>query len=74
MIDFSAIKNLNLELKFGKSGQNGRGGDGGSILIFTKRILGSGKIRAEGGNGKIGEKGEISILLQEKTNLKEIFR
>lgn len=32
------------------------GGDGGKIFIFSKEIVGNGKIQADGGDGKQGGK------------------
>jgi len=46
--------------------QIGKGGDGGTIFIFTNKIKGKGKIIADGGYGLIGGKGgRIQIVSNE---------
>lgn len=67
MMDFNGIKiSPNIKLNFGKSGKNARGGDGGSIVILTEDINGSGKIIADGGDGqKGGAGGNINIIAEE---------
>lgn len=41
----------------------GRGGDAGEVFIATRKIVGDGKITADGGDGSIGGKGgKVTII------------
>lgn len=47
------------KIQFGKSGKKGEGGNGGTIVIFTEEMTGSGVILADGEMG--GKGGNIHI-------------
>lgn len=63
MADINNVKiEPHLNLKFGRTGKSNRGGDGGSIFIFTKKMKGSGKILVDGGDGNTGgDAGKVHI-------------
>ena len=51
----------NLKLRFGK--KKSKGGDAGNIFIAAKKIMGTGSIEANGGDGNIGGKGgKITVI------------
>ena len=41
------------------------GGDGGEILIISRKLSGNGKIEADGGNGYVGGKGGNVTLISD---------
>ncbi|MEK7071006.1 MAG: hypothetical protein AAB966_04315 [Patescibacteria group bacterium] len=43
----------------------GRGGDAGEVFIAARKIIGDGKILADGGNGSIGGKGGKVTIISE---------
>lgn len=65
MFKFNIIERLKIIFNFGKNkkSQISRGGDGGKVFITTRKIIGDGKITADGGDGSIGGKGgEITVI------------
>ena len=43
----------------------GRGGDAGEVFIAARKIIGTGKITADGGDGSVGGKGGRVIIISE---------
>ncbi|MDO8571407.1 MAG: hypothetical protein Q7R79_01905 [bacterium] len=43
----------------------GRGGDAGEVFIAARKIIGNGKITADGGDGSVGGKGGRVTLISE---------
>ena len=43
----------------------GNGGDGGDVLVIAKKIIGNGKIIADGGDGSSGGRGGRVTLISE---------
>lgn len=69
MSDINGVKvELPITLNFGKGGNIGDGGDGGSILIIADEMTGIGKISANGGDGKNGGKGGLINIQAKKSN------
>jgi len=48
-----------------RNSKAGRGGDAGEVFIAARKIVGDGKITADGGNGSIGGKGGKVIVISE---------
>lgn len=70
MVDINNIKiepHIKLpKIQFGKSGNNGRGGDGGQIVLITEKLTGSGRISVDGGDGTVGgNAGKVHIQAKE---------
>ncbi len=67
MTDFNNIKlEPHIKLNFGKPDKKGCGGQGGSVLIYTEKIEGTGSILADGGDGvRGGNGGNINIIAKE---------
>lgn len=65
------INNIKLEphfkLNIGKAGQKGNGGEGGTILIITEDLSGTGTISSDGGDGIMGGKGG-KVIIEAKRN------
>jgi hypothetical protein len=58
------MKNKSIK-KIKKLGESeiGRGGDAGEVFIVAKKIVGDGKITADGGDGSIGGRGgKVTII------------
>jgi len=68
MADFNNFKiEPHIKLNIGKAGRDGSGGEGGTILIITEDLCGTGGLIADGGNGIIGGKGG-SVIVEAKRN------
>lgn len=68
MSDINGVKiEPKVSLNFGNSGKNNQGGQGGSIIIISEELNGSGLITADGGEGEVGGNGG-SINIQTKRN------
>lgn len=50
--------------KLGES-EMGNGGDAGEVFIVARKIIGNGKITADGGDGSIGGRGGKIIIISE---------
>jgi len=51
----------------------GRGGDAGEVFIAARKIIGDGKITADGGSGSIGGKGgKITVISEDNQFAGEI--
>lgn len=48
-----------------KNKQMGKGGDAGEIFIAARKIIGDGKIIADGGDGSVGGKGGKVTIISE---------
>lgn len=64
-IDAEGVENLKTERNQVESTTKNKGGDGGSVFIVAKKIIGDGKILADGGEGDIGGKGGKVTLISE---------
>lgn len=64
---FNIIEKLQVILNLGnkKKFSHGSGGDAGQIFIAARKIEGSGRITADGGEGNIGGKGGRITLISE---------
>lgn len=59
------LENFFSKLKNKRTEEIGRGGDAGEIFIATRKIIGDGKIKADGGRGNAGGKGGKVTLISE---------
>lgn len=56
-----------------KESEMGRGGDAGEVFIAARKIVGDGKITADGGSGGIGGKGgKITVISEDNQFVGEI--
>ena len=62
------VKKTNWQTK--KFNNFGKGGDAGEVFIVAKKIIGDGKITADGGDGCNGGKGGKVTVVSEDNNFK----
>ena len=66
MIKFNLIDKFKIIFHFKNKDRNtGRGGDAGEIFIAARKIIGDGKITADGGKGNIGGRGGRVTIISE---------
>lgn len=54
------------KIQFGKAGSNGRGGNGGQVILITEKLMGGGTISVDGGEGMTGgDAGKVNIQAKE---------
>lgn len=63
MFNFIGKLKIVLNLRKDKKPEIGRGGDAGEVFIAARKIVGDGKITADGGSGSMGGKGgKVTII------------
>ncbi len=71
MVDLNAVKiEPHFNFKSSKAGRKEQGGQGGTILIFSEKIKGSGKISADGGDGQTGGSGGSIRIIAKDNNFR----
>ncbi len=72
---FGVIKKLKIALSLQKDKKLkiGQGGDAGEVFIAARKIIGDGKITADGGAGSIGGKGgKVTVISEDNRFTGEI--
>jgi hypothetical protein len=68
MFNFNIIEKLKIIFNFNK--KKSQGGDGGELFIAARKMIGDGKITANGGDGDIAGKGGKVTIISENNKFK----